>query len=80
MCLEREFLLSCFLLVRRIMLLLTSHTCVFQFVRSFTPGCSKSHLPSFINAQSELKQKGVDKTICVATNDPFVMEVRTDET
>ena len=39
-------------------------------------GCSKSHLPSFITAQEELKAKGVDMTICIATNDAYVMEVR----
>ena len=42
---------------------------------AFTPGCSKSHLPSFITAQDELKSKGVELTICIATNDPYVMEV-----
>ena len=38
-------------------------------------GCSKSHLPSFITAQDELKAKGVEMTICIATNDAYVMEV-----
>jgi 2-Cys peroxiredoxin 5 len=47
---------------------------IFGVPGAFTPGCSKSHLPSFINAQSELKSKGIDMTICVATNDPYVME------
>jgi 2-Cys peroxiredoxin 5 len=41
---------------------------------AFTPGCSKSHLPSFIEAQNDLKAKGVDLTVCVATNDAWVME------
>ena len=41
---------------------------------AFTPGCSKSHLPSFMDAQGDLKAKGVDLTICVATNDAYVME------
>jgi hypothetical protein len=49
---------------------------IFAVPGAFTPGCSKSHLPSFINAQDELKAKGVDLTICLATNDPYVMEVR----
>lgn len=49
---------------------------IFAVPGAFTPGCSKSHLPSFIDAQDELKAKGVEMTICVATNDAFVMEVR----
>lgn len=49
---------------------------IFAVPGAFTPGCSKSHLPSFIEAQEELKAKGVELTICVATNDAFVMEVR----
>jgi len=47
---------------------------IFAVPGAFTPGCSKSHLPSFIAAQEELKAKGVEMTICVATNDAFVME------
>ena len=47
---------------------------IFAVPGAFTPGCSKSHLPSFIDAQDELKAKGVDMTICVATNDAYVME------
>jgi 2-Cys peroxiredoxin 5 len=50
---------------------------IFGVPGAFTPGCSKSHLPSFIEAQAALKEKGVEMTICLATNDPFVMEVRT---
>lgn len=48
---------------------------IFGVPGAFTPGCSKSHLPSFIEAQGDLKEKGVDLTICIATNDAFVMEV-----
>jgi peroxiredoxin len=47
---------------------------IFAVPGAFTPGCSKSHLPSFIDAQDELKAKGVEMTICVATNDAYVME------
>lgn len=47
---------------------------IFAVPGAFTPGCSKSHLPSFIDAQDELKAKGVDMTICIATNDAYVME------
>jgi hypothetical protein len=49
---------------------------IFGVPGAFTPGCSKSHLPSFIDAQDELKTKGVEMTICIATNDLYVMEVR----
>ena len=51
---------------------------IFGVPGAFTPGCSKSHLPSFMEAQGDLKAKGVDLTICVATNDAFVMEVGRD--
>mmetsp|Transcript_53701 Transcript_53701/g.160786 ORF Transcript_53701/g.160786 Transcript_53701/m.160786 type:complete len:203 (-) Transcript_53701:211-819(-) len=47
---------------------------IFAVPGAFTPGCSKSHLPSFITAQDDLKSKGVDLTVCVATNDAYVME------
>mmetsp|Transcript_16991 Transcript_16991/g.32163 ORF Transcript_16991/g.32163 Transcript_16991/m.32163 type:complete len:199 (-) Transcript_16991:82-678(-) len=47
---------------------------IFAVPGAFTPGCSKSHLPSFIDAQDKLKAKGVELTICVATNDAYVME------
>ena len=47
---------------------------IFAVPGAFTPGCSKSHLPSFITAQDDLKAKGVELTICVATNDAYVME------
>ena len=49
---------------------------IFAVPGAFTPGCSKSHLPSFIAALEELKAKGVELTICIATNDAYVMEVR----
>ncbi|KAL3774300.1 hypothetical protein ACHAW5_010204 [Stephanodiscus triporus] len=47
---------------------------IFAVPGAFTPGCSKSHLPSFMTAQDELKAKGVELTICMATNDAYVME------
>ena len=37
---------------------------IFAVPGAFTPGCSKSHLPSFITAQDELKAKG--KKMCCA--------------
>lgn len=48
---------------------------IFGVPGAFTPGCSKSHLPSFMEAQTQLQEKGIDMTICIATNDAYVMEV-----
>merc|ERR1712070_558796 len=41
---------------------------------AFTPTCSKSHLPSFVEKRDELKAKGIDVVACMSVNDPFVME------
>jgi glutaredoxin/glutathione-dependent peroxiredoxin len=40
---------------------------------AFTPTCSAKHLPGFIDRVDELKAKGVDRVICLAVNDAFVM-------
>ena len=47
---------------------------IFAVPGAFTPGCSKSHLPSFVNNADALFKKGIDSIICVATNDAYVME------
>mmetsp|Transcript_18459 Transcript_18459/g.56424 ORF Transcript_18459/g.56424 Transcript_18459/m.56424 type:complete len:170 (-) Transcript_18459:72-581(-) len=47
---------------------------VFAVPGAFTPGCSMSHLPSFVENAAALKAQGVDAVICTATNDPYVME------
>ncbi|KAJ1911001.1 Peroxiredoxin-5, mitochondrial [Tieghemiomyces parasiticus] len=42
---------------------------------AFTPGCSKSHVPSYLEASARLhKEKGVDAIACVSVNDAFVMD------
>ena len=40
---------------------------------AFTPTCSVSHLPAFIENLSKIKSKGVDQIIVIAFNDAWVM-------
>ncbi|KAI9254233.1 Redoxin [Sporodiniella umbellata] len=40
---------------------------------AFTPGCSKTHLPGYVQKADELKSKGIDLIACTAVNDAFVM-------
>ena len=47
---------------------------LFGLPGAFTPGCSKKHLPSFINSSAELRKKNIKKVFCLSINDPFVME------
>jgi len=47
---------------------------VFGLPGAFTPGCSKTHCPSFVLHVSKIKQKGVDAVYCVAVNDCYVMD------
>jgi peroxiredoxin len=47
---------------------------LFAVPGAFTPGCSKIHLPGFVEQASELKGKGIDTIACVAVNDAWVMD------
>uniref|UniRef100_A0A8C4Y729 Peroxiredoxin-5 n=1 Tax=Gopherus evgoodei TaxID=1825980 RepID=A0A8C4Y729_9SAUR len=40
---------------------------------AFTPGCSKTHLPGYVEQAGALKAKGVELIACLAVNDVFVM-------
>lgn len=46
---------------------------LFAVPGAFTPGCSKTHLPSYVADFEKLKAKGVDVIVCTATNDKYVM-------
>ena len=47
---------------------------LFGLPGAFTPGCSKKHLPRFLESTDKLKEKNIRKVFCIAINDPFVME------
>lgn len=47
---------------------------VFSLPGAFTPTCSSTHLPRFNELADTFRQNGVDEVVCIAVNDPFVME------
>jgi glutaredoxin/glutathione-dependent peroxiredoxin len=51
---------------------------LFAVPGAFTPGCSKIHLPGYVEHGAELKAKGVTTIACVAVNDAWVMQAWSD--
>lgn len=60
-------------------LLGTGRVVLFAVPGAFTPGCSKVHLPGFVQQASELSDKGVDTIACISVNDAFVMGAWADD-
>ncbi|KDO32295.1 hypothetical protein SPRG_02774 [Saprolegnia parasitica CBS 223.65] len=46
---------------------------IFGLPGAFTPTCSESHFPAFLDHHKDFVAAGVDEIWCIAVNDPFVM-------
>ena len=47
---------------------------LFALPGAFTPTCSAAHLPGFVALCEQFFQQGVDRIICTAVNDAYVLD------
>ncbi|RVT82160.1 peroxiredoxin [Rhodobacteraceae bacterium CCMM004] len=53
---------------------------IFGVPGAFTSTCTAAHVPSFIRTKDQFDEKGIDEILCVAVNDPFVMQAWSEST
>ncbi len=49
-------------------------TVIFGVPGAFTPTCTNDHLPTFATSADQLDAAGIEQTICMSTNDIFVLQ------
>ena len=47
---------------------------IFGVPGAFTPTCTNDHLPTFAVGKDQLDAAGIEQTICMSTNDIFVLQ------
>jgi len=47
---------------------------LFAVPGAFTPTCSDDHLPGYLVHGPQILARGIDRIVCLAVNDPFVMK------
>ncbi|OMO61251.1 Thioredoxin-like protein [Corchorus capsularis] len=52
---------------------------IFGLPGAYTGVCSQQHVPSYKKSIDKFKAKGIDSVVCVAVNDPYVMNAWADK-
>lgn len=60
-------------------LLDNSHIALFGLPGAFTRTCSAKHFPGFLEKRDAFLAKGIDRIICLSTNDVFVLNAWADK-